>query len=467
MTTPTIACAKRPRRCAGSNGRCRPSRASSNAYAGGAMFGVAVAAVVIASSAATAPVTTGSESPIAATTVPGPTVSDQGPGDNRRTGRVSYDNSRVTSRRRPQPARTCGRDPSATDTRSSEAATWIVGDNPLSVFRTTDDGAHWTDGTPTGSHASNDGLVDGFSARDDRNAVLAISTGANTETLLHTTDGGATWTTAIAGAYESQYFSFVTAQQGWVEASLGAAAGSEAVDILRTRDGGAHWDVMSRSPSLDAQDPGTTGALDEGCDKTGIGFVDDNTGFATGICNSPGYYFYATHDAGRTWKPQTLPTPPGIAPTNADPSLYWEAELLPPVFDGPNGAGILISTVVTNNTTATHHDYVYRTRDRGAHWSLADPPLRDATWARVVDANNWWAGNATTLTHTSDAGAHWTTIPNTGLDLGIAPGLSDLQFPTAANGWALVGDRSTGVLRLLSTDDGGRTWRPVPLPKTH
>jgi hypothetical protein len=183
----------------------------------------------------------------------------------------------------------------------------------------------------------------------------------------------------------------------------------------------------------------------------------------TGTCTSPGYYFYATHDAGRTWQPQTLPTPPGITPTDANP--YWKAELIPPVFAGTNGAGIVISTLVTNNTTATDHDYVYVTRDRGARWWLADPPLREATWARVVDANNWWAGNATTLTHTSDAGAHWTTMSNTGLDFQI-DGTGDLQFATPTNGWALTGSPSSETFRVLSTDDGGRTWRPVPLPKT-
>jgi photosystem II stability/assembly factor-like uncharacterized protein len=340
---------------------------------------------------------------------------------------------------------------------------WILGDNPLTVSRTTDGGVHWIDVTPMRTQASADGIVYGFSARDDRNAVLAISTGANTVTLLRTTDGGATWTTAITGAYESEYFSFVSARHGWVEASRGAAMGSEPVDILRTRDGGAHWDVMSRSQSNDAQDPGTKGALSTGCDKTGIGFVDDSTGFATGICAAPGYYFYVTHDAGRTWKAQDLPRPPGITQADVDAGA-WVAELVPPVFDGANGAGTTVRNLATSSSTATHHAFVYFTRDRGAHWSIADPPLPNATWARAVDANNWWAGNATTLVHTSDAGAHWDSMPNTGLDLQI-DGTGDLQFATPTNGWALTNNSSTGDVRLLGTDDGGRTWRPVPLPK--
>ncbi len=433
-----------------------------------AISGVAAAAVVVAILLPLAVLHSGRDrveiTNRGATTVPEPSVPSTG------IPVIVHPTSPTTVRRTTAPASTTGPNGAGGSIHPQRIAlvapghAWLVGQSPLTVSRTSDGGLHWTDVTPTGSQASNDGTVEGFFAHDERDAVLAVSGGANAVVLLHTTDGGATWTTVLLGPYESQYFSFVSQPTGWVEASRGAAAGSEAVDILRTRDGGAHWDPVSRSMSLDGQDPGTPGGLQEGCDKTGIGFVDDNTGFATGICASSGYYFYATHDSGRTWKSQALPTPPGVTPTAANPSLYWEATLLPPAFDGTKGAGIAVSTIVTNSTTATHHDYVYFTRDRGAHWSLADPPLRDATWARVVDANSWWAGNATTLVHTSDAGAHWSTMANTGLDLGISPELGDLQFPSPASGWALVGDQSTGELRLLDTDDGGRTWQPVPLP---
>ncbi len=344
---------------------------------------------------------------------------------------------------------------------------WVVTANePPGVFRTSDNGAHWTDVTPNAKPGRAVGLAADFYARDDQDAVLAISVGGSTETgtVFHTVDGGATWRTAPIGAYESQYLSFVSPQRGFVESSRGAAAGSEPADILRTLDGGTHWQVMSRGASLDGQDPGTTGALDTGCDKTGIGFADGTTGFATGVCAISGYYFRVTHDAGRTWQGQDLPLPPGITRAEVNAGLNWEAELLPPTFDGANGAGVVVSTVVTNSDTATHHDYVYFTHDAGVRWVLTDPPLRGATWARVIDAKDWWAGDAGTLAHTSDAGAHWTTMPNTGLDLEIAPGTDDLQFATPTNGWALVGN-GLGGLRVIDTADGGGTWRPVPLPK--
>ncbi len=341
----------------------------------------------------------------------------------------------------------------------------MTGSGRLAVFRTSDNGRHWTDVTPAAAAAagaSSDGLVRGLYAQGDQSAQLAVASGGGAGTLFHTSDGGATWTTATVGPYESWYFSLVSSQRGWVEASRGAAAGSEAVDILQTLDGGAHWEVKSRSRSLDAQDPGTKGALDSGCDKTGIGFVDDLTGFATGVCASPGYYFRSTHDAGRTWTAENLPRPPGITQADVDAG-GWTTELLPPVFDGANGAGIVVSNLATSSSTATHHDYVYLTRDRGAHWSLADPPLRDATWARTVNASDWWAGNASTLAHTSDAGAHWKTMPNDGLDLEITTLDHDLQFATAATGWVLV-TNAQAEPRLLGTEDGGRTWQSINLP---
>ena len=330
----------------------------------------------------------------------------------------------------------------------------MTNDEPPGVFRTVDNGAHWTDVTPPGEPGRPVGIATGFHTTGDQSAVLAVSIGStDSANLFRTTDGGAHWSTSTVGVYDTQYFSFISAQRGWLEASRGAAMGSEPVDMLRTVDGGAQWEVMSRGASLDGQNPGTTGALDTGCDKTGIGFVDDSTGFATGVCAISAYYLRVTRDAGRTWQAQDLPLPPGITRAQVNAGLNWQAELSPPVFDGANGAGVVVSTLVTNSDTATHHDYVYFTHDAGARWELTDPPLRDATWARVVDANDWWAGDAGTLAHTTDAGAHWTTISNTGLDLEIAPGTDDLQFATPTR-W--LGPRRQWTRRAASHRHRGR-----------
>jgi photosystem II stability/assembly factor-like uncharacterized protein len=342
---------------------------------------------------------------------------------------------------------------------------WVVADGPrLTVLRTVDDGAHWVDVTPPSDLVGTGGPVAGFTAGDDNHAILALppSGNATTGARLYTTDGGATWKpSTTVGAYGEQYFSFLGNELGWSETSEGAAMGSEAVDILRTRDGGATWEVMSRGQSLDGQTAASPGALSTGCDKTGIGFGRDTTGFATGACNSSGYYFYVTHDAGRTWQPAQLPRPPSVTSDDVTRGA-WNTLLEPPVFDGARGAGLVESSLSTSPASFTHHDYIYETADGGAQWTLVDPPLRGATWAWAAGATDWWAGDATTLVHTADAGTHWATLPSPGLIVDT-PSLDALQFTTADSGWALVAS-SDGVPRIVRTTDGGRSWHPVALP---
>lgn len=80
-------------------------------------------------------------------------------------------------------------------------------------------------------------------------------------------------------------------------------------------------------------------------------------------------------------------------------------------------------------------------------WILGSVPCADSTCTAIV--------------RTTDGGASWTSIPApTGMRAGPGPagsGVASLRFADPLDGWAFGRE-------LLSTHDGGATWRPVTLP---
>ncbi len=326
---------------------------------------------------------------------------------------------------------------------TSADAGWITTADPTTaVFRTTDAGAHWTDVTPRGLT----GIVTGLFALDDAHAWITSTVpteqrGQCTTTISRTTDGGASWRPTAVPGCNSQHFSFLGASGGWDEDSVGAAAGQEEVIILHTTDGGLHWQQMSRTASIDGQNPGTPRALTTYCGKAGIGFVNATTGFATGACNI-GVFFESTHDAGRTWQPVNLPLPHGITITDVHDARYTPL-ISQPTFVGSFGAALAV------NNLKYPGSYLYVTNDAGRTWSTVTLPVKTATAIDIVDATHWWTTDGTTLLSTDNGGTTWRSIhPNTRL---VEP--TSLHFSTDRSGWVV----SNG--RVMRTDDAGYTWR--------
>lgn len=334
---------------------------------------------------------------------------------------------------------------------------WIAtGD--AGVFRSSDGGRRWLTVTPPlrqlfDAYES----VSGFVATSANHAILAVAGElSHTGTLFATVNGGATWTRTDIAGYGLDWFSFITERDGWVESGQGGAAGQEAADIWRTHDGGIHWSLMSRGERPQSAASGSAGALGFGCDKTGIGFANQTTGYATGDCIN-GVYFAVTHDQGRTWHYPSLPLPRGVTLKQVHADTYQQ-ETAPPVFDQAHAAGTLIGTTVVGQKATARH-YFYVTTGGGTIWTIAYPPLPDATWALAVDGTHWWAGDRARIVTTTDAGAHWTAINTNGI---LA--INALQYTSPSDAWALISKR-TGSNELMQTTDNGHTWQAVPLPK--
>jgi photosystem II stability/assembly factor-like uncharacterized protein len=136
----------------------------------------------------------------------------------------------------------------------------MAGSGPAQISVSADSGWFWQNPLPTGNSLLAVTML-------DVNTVVAVG---DLGTILRTTDGGATWTQQASGttAYLSGAY--------FTDANTGTVVGCKDYDldgnctantILRTTDGGATWKQQSS---------GTTAAL------RGVFFTDANTGTAVG-----------------------------------------------------------------------------------------------------------------------------------------------------------------------------------------
>jgi photosystem II stability/assembly factor-like uncharacterized protein len=336
---------------------------------------------------------------------------------------------------------------------ADERAGWIW--DEVRVLRTLDGGATWNEVTPRGqgSPSSLSGRRATFSAA----YFLDASTGwvwstvedPTSGVLFRTVDGGKTWNGSVV-SLALGHFTFIDHIHGWALVSLGAAAGSHPVEIHRTVDGGATWEPLSRSVP---GEPDRADAIPAGGAKTGIRFLDENTGWVVGSVPADATpYIFVTGEGGRTWAEQPLELPEEFRT-----ETFVNAEL--PVFFNTK-EGVLPLRVDAKSHTAM---LFYFTEDGGRTWRATTPVrLRQGSppvWS-FADRNSGWliasgpdGGNV--LLRTQDGGATWEQVAS-------APelaGTSSLQFESANVGYAFSAARTAPV--LSKTLDGGGSWARV------
>jgi photosystem II stability/assembly factor-like uncharacterized protein len=162
-------------------------------------------------------------------------------------------------------------------------------------------------------------------------------------------------------------------------------------------------------------------------------------------------------DGGRTWTPQSLPSQPGW------PGVSFSNETLisvPEFFDALHG---VLSVNGTSGFGVPNGLVVYVTRDGGQTWVPTTRPTTDrSAYFAPVSATTWLAAGDGRLYRTVDGGQHWATLQaNVAFD-----GITELRFTSPTRGWALQGPNGAsegvaGVVSVLRTDNGGRTWVQV------
>ena len=179
-------------------------------------------------------------------------------------------------------------------------------------YVTADAGAHWSDRTPPAVPGA---LVAGWFVDEKLGWLVSLAAPPGADplyTLLHTTDGGATWqstalalfapqdTAALAGAVTLR---FTDAQTGTLVIQRATSSAFDLRAAFTTTDGGRTWARLPDAEALTLQ----PGSADLSLANSSAGWART----AIGDCAAPGctltVQLQQTTDGGQTWQPLPLP----------------------------------------------------------------------------------------------------------------------------------------------------------------
>lgn len=235
------------------------------------------------------------------------------------------------------------------------------------------------------------------------------------------------------------------------------------IQLMHTVDGGSTWTQISELPA------GSRGGVPYFSDsRNGWYIVSDSRSFSFDASGRPipftppAYQLYVTHDGGLTWAPLSLSLPAAAALPDMDTHIEQ-----PMMLDSKNGVlPIKLMAGPTSSqaqpSTSQNADYVLKTSDGGNHWgNLTQVPGTPEDGAILfLSPDHWLASSDGMLKETQDGGLTWTThrVLADGLTLSMASW--NTIVPNVI--WAQVG--ASGLVR---STDGGRTWEAVTPPTVH
>lgn len=313
------------------------------------------------------------------------------------------------------------------------------------VVRTADGGNTWIDVTP--ANFPNPAQAAFFLDTNTGWVAGAPSIGADGKAstpIFRTIDGGRSWQRSVVDGLQFQQITFLDSHRGWMMRSEGVATGGwRFVTLLRTDDAGATWKPIAQdgTPSAPLHN------FPRGGMKSGVTFVNDRVGWATGeYTNTSSLFFFQTNDGGATWAARALDIPARLT----DHSVYPSTFSTRPPWVFPRGRLVMELNGFCGEAAC---EVYYHSDDNGKTWHGTAPtayPVGEHPIATFADPDHGWVSVGTQMRSTTDGGQTWTDLPP----------LSDvraLDFVTPTIGWAITADR------LLRTDDGGRTWASLAL----
>jgi photosystem II stability/assembly factor-like uncharacterized protein len=243
-----------------------------------------------------------------------------------------------------------------------------------------------------------------------------------------TVNGGATWIANTVPDVDNLYFSMIFALDANTAWAPMYAFQNGVMGLFYTSDGGNTW-IKQESANFNLV----------GSFPNCVHFWDANVGWCMGDPAGGYYEVYTTTDSGTTW----TRVPQANIP---DPS--------------PGEYGLIGSYCVVGNTIwfGTSTGRVYKSVDRGLHWTVAQTPIRSYIKPTFKDANHGLVININTaasaeLAETSDGGMTWKNVAYTGpcynYDLRYIPGTVNMYISTGA---------ASNASGASYSRDGGHTW---------
>ncbi len=275
--------------------------------------------------------------------------------------------------------------------------------------------------------------------------------------ILRTLDAGNSWTNLAGYNVSLRKISFTSPLSGWVSGVANANV------LLHTTDGGKYWNTHFPLDTLKDISYGPV-------------FINKQTGWYVSVTKAGVKSLVKTSDGGATWQPlPTLPPSRIIAffpvsesilieqsgspvewNISKDGGTTWE---LHEFFNEMSASNFVISPASGLGIAAGKLGAVGVSRDGGRTWSYAPsaPEEQKPLYIpAIIDDKNWWiGGNEGWLVSTNDGGKTWRnrTAPN----IPSYTNILNLAFTDAKNGVLTVAG-SPGEFYAYMTTDGGDTW---------
>jgi photosystem II stability/assembly factor-like uncharacterized protein len=322
--------------------------------------------------------------------------------------------------------------------------------NGLGLYWTDDGGARWRMITPPDVSSMGDAVArigdivyanpkHVWLVAEDIRGSESIAAAPRHSALERSTDGGRTWRSVrlpgCAGCAGVHLSVLRSAGRGFAIASTQRRS-----RLYATDDDAATWKLVADVP--------VAGPLV---------FTSRSNGWADA---RGGRALYRTVDGGRTWQRVKLEPPAAFA--GAPMTLG-----VPRAFGSRRG---LVPARFRARGAKAQHVVVFVTEDGGESWVARPTPasanVGAQTWGfpealpfSAASPTDWilFVGSALYVTH--DAGRTWSVFHPRNVPR--APLVWDVGFVSPSSGWAVFGYRRSTSPRLVETEDGGMTWRPL------